>query len=355
MQMKRYWILCFSSFMFQLLTAQPIDELAQHFSGKLSWEAAQQTLTFEQSGTIHFPQRENLMDFRWDVPTAVTKIIIKKGVQVTGFFHLFNHTLIEGEDRATSILYGTDEAGLLNKRGLDKEGPRAVPYSALFAKGDIVIRVQNLTVLNPFSFMFTGKADQGGHSAVFHLYQVSGIDNRGGHSNHSDGVSAGNGTTVRDCYFECGDDVIKVYQDIYVENTTIKMIKNTVPIQLGWHNNSQHAIGVFRNLKIIGDLGRQPTGNAIINARNGRYDKTLLFDGLTVENPNATLLDLWNNDHDGVKGGGHLTLRMDNIQLQVGQFQKRWNMEVDMEICGQKMTQEETRTSIDCQNFKHKK
>lgn len=347
--MNRYLLLLIVSFLLQSLSAQPVPDLEKYYSGTYVWKEAERTLEFQSSGAFNFPGRKDLMEFRWDVPKEVSRIIINENVSVTGFFHLFNHTLIEGKDRATSVIYGTSEAGHLRRLGLDKVGARSVPYSTFYAKGDFVIRVQNLTVLNPFSFMFTGKSSNGGHAAVFHLYQVSGIDDRGGHSNHSDGVSAGGGTTVRDCYFECGDDVFKVYQDIYVENTTVKMIKNAVPIQLGWHNNNTPAIGVFRNLKIIGDLGRGGTGNAIINARNGRYDKTLIFDGLHIENPNATLLDLWNNDHNGVKGGGKLTIRMDNSDIQVAQFSKRWNMDVNMEICSQIIKQVEQRTTFNCQ------
>ncbi len=350
-KIKNYTLLYCFSLLCLGLTAQSINSLKAHYSGKISWNKAERTLIFQQSGQIDFPKRKDYHNYRWDVPKEVYRILIERNVQVTGFFHLFHDILIEGEERSSSVIYGTAEPGLLRKAGLDRVGSRSVPYSTLYAKGDIVVQVRNLTVLNPFSFMFTGKADAVGHAAVFHLYQVSGIDNRGGHSNHSDGVSAGRGTTVRDCYFECGDDVFKVYQDIYVENTTIKMITNTVPIQLGWHNSTSNAVGVFRNLTILGNKGRRPTGNAIINARNGHYNKTLLFDGLKVENPNATLLDLWNNDHQGVKGGGHLTIRMDNVDLEYANFKKRWNMEVDLEICGHEIMAEENRTKLNCDSI----
>jgi hypothetical protein len=34
------------------------------------------------------------------------------------------------------------------------------------------------------------------------------------------------------------------------------MITNSVPIQLGWGNYSNGAVGTFRNLRVFGDGGR---------------------------------------------------------------------------------------------------
>jgi len=36
----------------------------------------------------------------------------------------------------------------------------------------------------------------------------------------------------------------------------LKMITNSVPIQLGWGNYSNGAVGPFRNLRVFGDGGR---------------------------------------------------------------------------------------------------
>ena len=99
------------------------------------------------------------------------------------------------------------------------------------------------------------------------------------------------GSTVKNCFFSSGDDIIKVYHDIYVENTTIEMIRNTVPIQFGWGSYGSGAKGIFKNLAIKGAKGRESTGNAIIDARRGTYDKTLEFDGLVIDAPNSVLVN----------------------------------------------------------------
>lgn len=323
------------------LNAQSVEQLETYYSGAFTWSAEAHTLIFTESGTFDFPNRPNYHRHRWDVPKEVKKIVIRENTRVTGFFHFFHNTTIEGEDQQSSVIYGTSTRNLLRSEGLDTNSG-SPPYSAIYGKGEIVVQVNNLTVLNPFSYMFTGK-----EGAVLHIYRCRGIDNRGGHHNHSDGVSADDGSTVRDCYFEAGDDVFKVYHDLYVENTTVKMITNTVPIQLGWGNYGSGAVGVFRNLTIIGDGGRGGTGNAIVDARYGEYDKILIFDGLTVDNPNASLFDFWNEKKRG-RSGGKAVIRMNNVDLNLGQFQKRWNMEVDLEICGEKYSEEDSKKKIRC-------
>lgn len=167
-----------------------------------------------------------------------------------------------------------------------------------------------LTTLNPLGYMWTGK-----EGATIHLDHVRGIDNRGGWHNHSDGFSAAAGSTVRNCYLETGDDAIKVYADILVEDTTIKMIQNCVPIQLGWGSYGNNAKGVFRNLKIIGDKGRgRPP--AVIVGRSGKYHKTLEIDGLELVNPNAALVSLYEK-------GMELDLTITDANISTGQF---WGM-----------------------------
>lgn len=338
--MKKICVLFILSAAFNL-SAQSVDELKTCFSGTFEWSERAHTLTFTSSGAFDFPNRPDYHRHRWNVPKEVEKIIIRKHTRVTGFFHLFNNTTIEGEDRESSVIYGTSTSNLLRSEGLDSFSG-SPPYSAIYGKGEIVIHVNNLTVLNPFSYMFTGK-----DGAVLHIYRCRGIDNRGGHHNHSDGISADDGSTVRDCYFEAGDDVIKVYHDIFVENTTIKMITNTVPIQLGWGNYGDGAVGVFRNLTIIGNKGRGGTGNAIIDARYGEYDKTLIFEGLTIKNPQAAIFDFWNEEKNN-RSGGKATIRMNDVDIQVERFQKRWNMEVDLKICGQTYDQYFSGKKIKC-------
>jgi len=88
-----------------------------------------------------------------------------------------------------------------------------------------------------------------------------------------------------------GYDAIKVYNDILVEDTTIRMIQNCVPIQLGWGSYGDGATGTFRNLTIIGDHGRSRTP-PVIEGTAGTYRKTIVIEGLKLENPKAALVRL---------------------------------------------------------------
>ncbi|MCF7848547.1 MAG: hypothetical protein K9M45_06825 [Kiritimatiellales bacterium] len=286
-------------------SAQSIGELRQHYNGKTEWESASGTFTFASTGKIDF-KRDKERSGIWEVPPEVRNIFINADVRVTGQFTFRHDCSIEGADQKTSVIFGTKTPGLLHDKGLD-QGGGCMPYSAVYGIGRITLHVNNLTVLNPIGFMLTGK-----RGAVMHLDGVHGIDDRGGWHNHSDGVAGANGSTVRNCYFEAGDDVIKVYNDMLIENTTIKMVQNTVPIQLGWGSYGDGAKGVFRNLKIIGDKGRgQPP--AVIVGRSGKYRKKIEIHGLELENKNAALVSLYEK-------GMQLDLEINDADIRVKQF-----------------------------------
>jgi len=285
--------------------AQSVATLQKSYNGDSDWDSASGDLTFKSSGIIDF-KRDREMSGIWTVPTNVSVITIAAGVRVTGQFTFRSDCTISGEDRKTSIIHGTDVPELLHKKQLDKGGG-CIPYSAILGVGKIVLHVQNLTTLNPIGYMWTGKK-----GARLHLDNVRGIDNRSGWHNHSDGISAAAGSTVRNCYLETGDDAIKLYADILVEDTTIKMIQNCVPIQLGWGSHGNKAKGVFRNLTIIGNKGRgRPP--AVIIGRRGSYEKSIVIDGLTITNHSAALVSLYEK-------GMELDLIVKNANITVKQF-----------------------------------
>ena len=150
--------------------------------------------------------------------------------------------------------------------------------------------MDNLTMLNPYSFFVRSFAQEA------HLKDCTFLDYRGGGGNHSDGFAGGDGSTVDGCYFATADDAIKLYDDITVTNTTIEMVQNCVPIQLGWGDYPDGAVGTFKNLTIVGSRGRTNSDNAVISGRRGKYTVTLHIDGLHVRNPNAVLVSLWGED-----------------------------------------------------------
>ena len=299
------------------------DEMETAYTGNVEYNAATKTVTFTSSGTMAFPNRTEQTDNIWHIPTSILKVIINANVTVTGEFTWGHQMTFEGQDQMTSVLYGTPGKGVLNSLGLDKKYS-CVAYSAFYGYGNGDNYIKNLTCLNPLGFMFTGK-----NSCRLHLDGVRGIDNRGGFHNHSDGISAASGSTVRNCYLETGDDAIKVYANILVENTDIVMIQNCVPIQYGWGTYGSGATGTFKNVRITGNNGRNAEkfviNMASTNAGAG-YNKTIIMDSCVIENPNGTLFLM--NDNT-VKSNVTIT----NSRIKVKDFGAKFGTGT-ISICG---------------------
>ena len=290
--------------------AQSVDQLAATYSGKLAWDQATATLRFTSSGNINFA-KEGARSFIWQIPADVKQIRIAKDVTVNGAFHSKESVSITGEDRKTSVIYGTDEQRWSQNRDI-----KAFTICTFQNFGG-VMTLSNLTSLNPRGFHVRG------WDKVVHAVSCDFLDRRGGHHNNSDGFEGGDGSTVHACYFESGDDIIKVYHDVTVTDTTIKMITNTVPIQLGWGNYSDGAVGTFRNLRVLGSGGRGAEGNAIISGRQGRYAVTVNIDGCHIENPNGTLVSL---REDTMTLRGTITNAHIRLKSYAGEFQRGKNL-----------------------------
>lgn len=308
-------------------SSQSIEQLRSAYSGKLVWDNATATVSFAESGAIHFTNAGE-RSFIWLIPPGVTKVHIAKGVTVNGAFHSNGSVTITGEDRKTSIVDGTDEQKWSQKRGI-----KAFTICTFQNFGG-VMTISNLTSRNPRGFHVRG------WDKVVHAVSCDFLDQRGGHHNNSDGFEGGDGSTVHDCYFESGDDIIKVYHDVTVTDTTIKMVTNTVPIQLGWGDYSDGAVGIFRNLRILGEGGRGAEENAIISGRKGRYGVTINIDGCHIENPNATLVSL---REDSMTLRGTITNAHIQLKSYAGAFQKGTNL---LTVCGTT----ERKMTYDCGN-----
>lgn len=302
----------------------PVDSLIKYYSGIATWDSATKTVTFTSTGVITFPNRLEETDNIWHIPASVSKVFINANVQVTGQFTWGHIMTFEGADKNTSVVYGTPNQGVLNKAGLDKKYT-CVAYSAFYGYGTGDNYIKNLTTLNPLGFMFTGKG-----SCRIHLDNVRGIDDRGGYSNHSDGISAASGSTVKNCYFETGDDAIKVYANILVEDTEIKMVQNCVPIQYTWGSYGSGAIGTFKNVKITGNSGRGSEKQIIDVASSSvgaNYTKTIIMDSCTIDNTNATLIRFTDNNVNS-------TITITNSKINVKAYGAKYGTGV-VTICGQ--------------------
>ena len=279
---KKSFLLFFAFAVFNtILPAQSVDSLLMVYTGDVSWNSSTHTVTFNSTGTMDFPNRPLLYNNQWTLPDSVDHVIIGKNVTVTGEFYANYDCLIEGMDWETSVVYGTPEQDYLEQsRGF------CAFSSADSKERDVTLTIKRLTSLNPKVYHIASS-----YRGIIHLDSCRVIDDRGGRWNNSDGFSGASGSTVKNCYFETGEDVIKIYSDILVENTTIKMIEFAVPIQCGWGDYGSGITATFKNLRIIGDEGRSPD-YAIIEARQGDYTKNIIIDSLIVENPNAALFRL---------------------------------------------------------------
>lgn len=320
-----------ASFAAWLLTAaaasasQPVERLAASYSGDVAWDPATATVRFTRSGQIHFAEA-GVRSFIWQIPPEVKQVRIAKGVTVNGAFHSRASVSIAGEDRKTSIVYGADEQSWPQKHG-------AKAYEiCTFQNFGGVMTISNLTSLNPRAFHVRG------WKQVVHVASCDFIDNRGGDHNHSDGFEGGDGSTVHDCYFESGDDIIKVYFDVTVTDTTIKMIRNSVPIQLGWGDYSNGAVGTFKNLTVLGNGGRGAAGNAVISGQEGRFDVTVNIDGCRIENPNGALVSL---REDSMTLRGAITNAQIRLKQYAGKYQNGRNL---LTVCGS----DAKRAAYDC-------
>jgi hypothetical protein len=302
----------------------PVDSLIKYYSGTATWNSTTKTVTFTSTGVITFPNRVEKTDNIWHIPASVSKVFINANVQVTGQFTWGHVMTFEGADKNTSVVFGTPSQGVLNKAGLDKKYT-CVAYSTFYGYGTGDNYIKNLTTLNPLGFMFTGKGN-----CRLHLDHVRGIDNRGGWGNHSDGISAASGSTVKNCYLETGDDAIKVYANILVEDTEIKMVQNCVPIQYTWGTYGSGAVGTFKRVKITGSHGRGSEKQIIDVASSNvgaNYTKTIIMDSCTFDNPNATLIRFTDNNVNS-------TITITNSKINVKAYGAKYGKGV-VTICGQ--------------------
>ena len=314
--MRNYTLLLVLFSFFIRVQSQSVDELKNCYSGLAVWNAEMGVMTFQTAGYILFEGKGEPKQHFWDVPANVKTIIIEADVRVTGAFHSMADCTIKGKHRITSVVYGTDYRSWAQRNGV-----KAFMHCQFQNFGG-TLTLQNLSSVNPFGFHVRGEGNK---------VMVSGcnfLDTRDGSGNHSDGFEAGDGSVVEDCYFETGDDVIKVYSNITVKNCTIKMIRNAVPIQLGWGNTGNDT-GNFYNLTIIGESGRGNDDNAIIVGRAGTYTKTINIYGGKIENHNAAWVCL-REPEMFLKG------KVQNAEIKVQKFNAQLHEGVcTMTICGE--------------------
>ncbi|MEK3885146.1 sugar-binding protein [Paenibacillus sp. PL2-23] len=247
----------------------------RYTQGGSLWDAASGTLTFTKSGTID--------GFFYQVPSAVKKVFIASNVTVTGGFLFSSSATIEGESWDTSVIYGTPEQRYSQNRGLN-------PWqlNAIEMRGNGTLHVKNLKSLNPKGYHISGY----GSGTVIHVDHVQMIDDRGGDQNNGDGFVGTDGSSIRNSFISTGDDAIKLYRNMTIENVEIEMLHNGAPIQLGWNDDENQVVNAsIKDLKVVGKSPSETYNLGVFSWVHGTTAKTrnLTIDGLYVNAPGAQL------------------------------------------------------------------
>ena len=288
-------------------------------SSNSRWDDGAGSLTITQDVVFNPASAENLDDvmenFYWNVPPGVKKVIIAENTRVTGHFRLSAaDQVIIGEDRATSVIFGTDtKAWARGPNRVEDEGTRCerdgLPanvagddrvhdcekwfYGAVSpaenAPAGIVLHVRNLTIENARTYAITA------HHQAWHIDEVNIINTRPApdwHSN-SDGIGGGPGTVIRNTYIDTWDDSIKLYKNGFlVEDVTIVHNRNGSPFQLGWSDKpaTRHTLRNITVRQAKGTEGQTFNLAMFANSR-GQVDATVILDGVRAHYDENALLN----------------------------------------------------------------
>jgi hypothetical protein len=264
------------------------------------WQNTEGVLTFVKN--TNFSDLPNADDdkegFYWTVPTLVKKVVINANVKITGGFRAIDVLTIEGKDRASSEIFGTDTKAW--SLGADaKEDPNTSCQNG--AKGDdrvhdcekwkygaisstaansATITVQNLTITNARSYAITSF---GSKYIVDNVHIRNTRPTPDYHSN-SDGISAGAGSVVKNSKIDTWDDEIKLYRDMTVENVTLVHNSNGAPFQLGWGNDNNVTNHTIKNVLVVVN-NKSYTNLALFSASltSGKVTRNVTIDGLKVQ------------------------------------------------------------------------
>ncbi|MEZ4905360.1 MAG: hypothetical protein R2822_28160 [Spirosomataceae bacterium] len=267
---------------------------------QVDWNKATGVITFLTS--THFSVMTNPDDdkegFYWSVPTIVKTIVIGKNVQITGGVRVNGELTIEGQDRSTSEIFGTNTKAW-------SLGPDAKTDASTSctngAKGDdrvhdcekwkygaisgntsanYLITIKNLTITNARSYAITSF---GPKFLIDNIHIRNTRPTPDYHSN-ADGISGGVGTIIKNSKIDSWDDEIKLYRDMTVENVTLVHNSNGAPFQLGWGNDNNITNHSLKNILVV--VKNQFYSNlALFSAslESGKVHRNVLIDGLKVQ------------------------------------------------------------------------
>lgn len=228
--------------------------------GNCSLRSSNKTLVI--TSDLSFPDNDDdTLKYHWKVPISIDTIIIKESVTLTGGFKIQSNDdiVIKGEDPNLSVLYGTKTKDWAKGRIAGSSKPH---YSAITEeKGatGINARVENLKIENARVYALTFRNNNKLTALRVYILNSRGVD----YGSNSDGIVAGSGSVIDDCYIDTWDDAVKLYyDDITVKNTTIVHNKNGAPFQLGWGSKPALSATV-ENVRVKDAIGNSISNQAL--------------------------------------------------------------------------------------------
>ncbi len=237
----------------------------------ITWDASTGVVEFIKDVTFSNGTTQTAIDndkigFYYEIPSKVKEIVVKANVTIIGHFRFDSNILIRGEDRASSIIYGTptrawslgpnktnDSPNCNEATGDDRAADcQKWKFGAISGnQNGATLTVRDITIRNARSYAITSFESKIIMDSVFvHNTRPSDDGNGGDYNSNSDGISAGKDSVVRNCKFDTWDDSIKLYKNMTVENVTIVQNGNGAAFQLGWSSkpDTEHTLN---NILII--------------------------------------------------------------------------------------------------------
>lgn len=278
----------------------PVLNLPQWFKdrgleGKAHWDSATGTLRITSS--VNWGGDADLETFYFRAPLSVKSIIIASNVTVIGGFRADHQMIIRGENRETSVIFGTntDAWSLGPNKAEDSPNCNTVAgddrvsdckkweYSAISAKNmpaTDTLFVSTLTIKNARAYNITSITNPIKVDNV-HLLEQRAVE---GNSN-CDGFGAGAGSSMTNSTIEVTDDAIKLYRGMTVKNVTIKLRRNGAPFQLGWgaEPTSTHTV---ENVLVVGMDPQRRYNCGLFSWKSvvANTSRTIQVDGLKTQN-----------------------------------------------------------------------
>lgn len=232
-------------------TALPQWFIDRGLSGKANWDAVTGTLRI--TGSVNWGGDDEIEAFYFQPPTEIKTIVIAANVTVTGGFRCIHGITIRGEDRNTSVIFGTntvawargpnklDNSPDCNKTTGDDRAADCLKWkygaiSGLYVPAGDTIKVSTLTIRNSRTYNITS------FQVPIRVDNVYLVEQRAEESiSNCDGFGAGSGSSISNSTIDVTDDAIKLYGNLTVKNVTILAHKNGAPFQLGWGSEASSA------------------------------------------------------------------------------------------------------------------